>query len=57
MILENARPAAEYYKYGRKRRWPHMTEAAESALSAKLDAEANGKLTERELKRQSREAR
>ena len=35
VILENARPAAENYKYGRKRRWPHMTEEAESALGAK----------------------
>lgn len=57
VILENSRPAEENYKYGRKRRWPHMTEEAESALGAKMDAEDNGKLTERELKRQSREAR
>jgi hypothetical protein len=56
-ILEYSRPTSEDYKYGRKRRWPHMTEEAEAALGAKMDAEANGKLTERELKRQSREAR
>jgi hypothetical protein len=52
-----ARRSSEDYKYGRKRRWPHMTEEAESTLGAKMDAEANGKLTERELKRKSREAR
>jgi hypothetical protein len=57
VILENARPADENYKYGRKRRWRHMSEQAETPLGAKMDAEANGKLTERELKRQSREAR
>jgi len=57
VILENAHPANENYKYGRKRRWPYMTEEAESTLGAKLDAEAEGKLTEREVKRQSREAR
>jgi len=57
VILENARPAGENYKYGRQRRWPHMTAEAETALAAKIDAEANEKLTEREIKRQSREAR
>ena len=41
VILENARPESENYKYGRKRRWPHMTEAAETALAEKMDAEAN----------------
>jgi hypothetical protein len=30
VILENARPADENYKYGRKHRWPHMTEEAEA---------------------------
>ena len=57
VILENAHAADDNYKYGRKRRWPHMSEEAESALGANMDAEANGKLTDRELKRQSREAR
>ena len=57
VILENARPASENYKYGRKRSWPHMTEQAETALAEKIDTEAKEKLTERELKRQSREAR
>jgi hypothetical protein len=57
VILENARPVDENYKYGRKRRWPYMTEESEAALGKKMDADANGKLTERELKRQSREAR
>ena len=57
VILENARPASENYKYGRKRRWPHMTEQAEMALAEKIDTEAKEKLTERELKRQSPEAR
>ena len=36
---------------------PGMTAEAETALAAKIDAEANEKLTEREIKRQSREAR
>jgi len=57
VILENARPASENYKYGRKRSWPHMTEQAETALAEKIDTEAKEKLTERELKRQSPEAR
>ena len=57
VILENARPAGENYKYGRQRRWPHMSAEAETALAKKMDAEPNEKLTERELKRQSREAR
>ena len=57
VILVNARPTNENYKYGRQRRWPHMTEDAEAVLGAKRDAEANEKLTERELKRQLREAR
>ena len=57
VILENARPAVEHYKYGHKHRWPHVSAQAETALSAKMDAEAKGKLTDRELKRKSREAR
>lgn len=57
VILEISGPTSENYKYGRKCRWPHMTEEAESALGAKMDAEAEGKWTGRELKRQSREAR
>jgi len=57
VILENAQPGSENYKYGRKHRWPHMSAEAETALSAKMDAEAKGKLTDRELKRISREAR
>jgi hypothetical protein len=60
VILENerqSRQSPDNFKYGRQRRWPHMSAEAEAALAAKMDSEANGKLTERELKRQSREAR
>jgi hypothetical protein len=53
VILENSHPVDENYKYARRRRWPHMTEEAESALGAKMDAEANGKLNEREAKRET----
>ena len=56
-ISEHARPTDENYKYGRQRRWPHMSAEAETALSAKMDIEVNDKVTERKLKRQSREAR
>ena len=56
-ISEHARPTDENYKYGRQRRWPHMSAEAETASTERIDAEANEKLTERELKRQSREAR
>jgi len=57
VILENAQPNSENCKYGRKHRWPHMSAEAETALGEKKDADANGKLTEREFKRRSREAR
>jgi hypothetical protein len=57
VIIENARQSREDFKYGCQRRWPHMSEDAEAELTVKMQSEANGQLTERELKRQSREAR
>jgi hypothetical protein len=57
VIIENSQPGRDNFKYGRKNRWPHMSAEAESALAEKMEAEADGQLTERDLKRRSREAR
>ncbi len=58
VIIENSLPRRDNFKYGRKSRWPHMSEQAEAALSAKMDSDAvEPKISERELKRKSREAR
>jgi hypothetical protein len=57
VITENAQDSAQNFKYGRKSRWPHMSAEAESALGEKINAEADGQATAREIKRQSREAR
>ena len=58
VITENSLPRRDNFKYGRKSRWTHMSEQAEAALSAKMDSDAvEPKISERELKRKSREAR
>lgn len=50
VIIENAQPSQDNYKYGRKGRWPHMSAEAEAELSAKMEAEAKETLAEREFR-------
>lgn len=53
VIREHSRVDPYSYKYGRKHRWPHMSEEKEDALNEKVEREQS----ERELKRHSRESR
>ena len=53
VIREHSRVDPYSYKYGRKHRWPHMSEEKEDALNETIEREE----TERERKRKARDAR
>ena len=53
VIREHSRVDPYSYKYGRKHRWPHMSEEKEDALNETIEREE----TERERKMKARDAR